>query len=101
MFSLLHPDGINGLVLDAELVAVDRSEGKVRLRAFQELSTRARGGVTSDQVRDPPALSSLPAIMHSVLHPASLTTSWTLLGDVGQPDFKRWAHAPPLLSCSQ
>ncbi|KAK9840432.1 hypothetical protein WJX74_009841 [Apatococcus lobatus] len=43
-------DGINGLVLDAELVAVDRSYGKVRLRAFQELSTRARGGVTTDQV---------------------------------------------------
>ncbi|KAK9865080.1 hypothetical protein WJX84_011403 [Apatococcus fuscideae] len=43
-------DGINGLVLDAELVAVDRSDGKLRLRAFQELSTRARGGVTTDQV---------------------------------------------------
>ena len=46
----LTADGINGLVLDAELVAVDRSNGKVRLRAFQELSTRARGGVTADQV---------------------------------------------------
>lgn len=46
-------DGINGLVLDAELVAVDRSDGKVRLRAFQELSTRARGGVTTDQVLIP------------------------------------------------
>ena len=46
----LTADGINGLVLDAELVAVDRSDGKVRLRAFQELSTRARGGVTADQV---------------------------------------------------
>ena len=46
-------DGINGLVLDAELVAVDRSDGKLRLRAFQELSTRARGGVTTDQVGPP------------------------------------------------
>lgn len=46
-------DGINGLVLDAELVAVDRSDGNVRLRAFQELSTRARGGVTTDQVPPP------------------------------------------------
>ncbi len=41
------------MVLDAELVAVDRGgvDGSVRLRAFQELSTRARGDITSDQVR--------------------------------------------------
>ncbi|KAK9829240.1 hypothetical protein WJX72_004715 [[Myrmecia] bisecta] len=38
-----------GLVLDAELVAVDRANGN-RLRAFQELSTRARGEVTTHQV---------------------------------------------------
>ncbi len=41
------------MVLDAELVAVDRGgvDGSVRLRAFQELSTRARGDITSDQVQ--------------------------------------------------
>ena len=34
--------GAKELVMDAELVAVDRSDQN-RLRAFQELSTRARG----------------------------------------------------------
>ena len=47
---MMDAEGINGLVLDAELVAVDRSDGTLRLKAFQELSTRARGGVTADQV---------------------------------------------------
>lgn len=41
--------GAKALVMDAELVAVDRTNGN-RLRAFQELSTRARGQVTSHEV---------------------------------------------------
>ena len=36
-------------MLDAELVAVDRADGN-RLKAFQELSTRARGEITAHQV---------------------------------------------------
>ena len=31
------------------MVAVDRKDGN-RLKAFQELSTRARGAITTDQV---------------------------------------------------
>ena len=38
------------LVLDAELVAVDRDNNN-RLKAFQELSTRARGAITTAEVR--------------------------------------------------
>ena len=41
--------GAKALVMDAELVAVDRANDN-RLRAFQELSTRARGQVTSHEV---------------------------------------------------
>lgn len=35
--------------MDTELVAVDRAQGN-RLKAFQELSTRARGQITSHEV---------------------------------------------------
>ncbi|KAK9793179.1 hypothetical protein WJX73_007861 [Symbiochloris irregularis] len=41
--------GAKTLVMDAELVAVDRANDN-RLRAFQELSTRARGQVTTHEV---------------------------------------------------
>lgn len=41
--------GAKELVMDAELVAVDRSDGD-RLRAFQELATRARGHTELHQV---------------------------------------------------
>ncbi len=41
--------GCTSCVIDAEVVAVDRSRGNT-LRAFQELSTRARGEVTLSQV---------------------------------------------------
>ncbi|DBB01067.1 hypothetical protein WJX77_004280 [Trebouxia sp. C0004] len=41
--------GSTSLVLDAELVAIDRADGN-RLKAFQELSTRARGQVAAHQV---------------------------------------------------
>ena len=40
--------GSTSLVLDAELVAIDRADGN-RLKAFQELSTRARGQVAAHQ----------------------------------------------------
>lgn len=45
--------GPRSLVIDAELVGVDRDEeGRVlRLRAFQDLSTRARGAISEAQVR--------------------------------------------------
>lgn len=42
--------GSSSLVLDAELVAVDRAAG-CRLLAFQELAGRARGEVQEHQVR--------------------------------------------------
>ncbi len=42
------------LVLDAELVAVDR-ENNNRLKAFQELSTRARGAITAAEARTSPS----------------------------------------------
>ena len=45
----LHAGGSTSLVLDAELVAIDRADGN-RLKAFQELSTRARGEVAAHQV---------------------------------------------------
>ncbi|KAL0029207.1 hypothetical protein WJX79_003015 [Trebouxia sp. C0005] len=41
--------GSTSLVLDAELVAIDRADGN-RLKAFQELSTRARGQIAAHQV---------------------------------------------------
>lgn len=41
--------GATSLVLDAELVAIDRADGN-RLKAFQELSTRARGEIAAHQV---------------------------------------------------
>ena len=41
--------GSQSVVLDAELVAVDRANGN-KLRAFQELATRARSEVTEQQV---------------------------------------------------
>ncbi|KAA6428449.1 MAG: DNA ligase [Trebouxia sp. A1-2] len=40
--------GSTSLVLDAELVAIDRADGN-RLKAFQELSTRARGQIAAHQ----------------------------------------------------
>jgi len=42
--------GAETLIIDAEIVAVDRQDGN-RLRAFQELSTRARGDVNSADVK--------------------------------------------------
>ena len=44
--------GARELVMDTELVAVDRAEGN-RLKAFQELSTRARGQTEMHQVPFP------------------------------------------------
>ena len=44
----LPPGGSTSLVLDAELVAIDRADGN-RLKAFQELSTRARGQIAAHQ----------------------------------------------------
>ena len=44
-----HAGGCSSFVMDAELVAVDRVDGN-RLKAFQELSTRARGAITAEQV---------------------------------------------------
>jgi len=41
------------MVLDAELVAVDRNDGN-KLRSFQEMSTRARGQTEIHQVPPPP-----------------------------------------------
>lgn len=41
--------GSTSLVIDAELVAVERGDNN-RLKAFQELSTRARGEVAAHQV---------------------------------------------------
>ena len=49
MLAMLCAGGSTSLVLDAELVAVDRADGN-RLKAFQELSTRARGEVAAHQV---------------------------------------------------
>lgn len=46
---LCVPGGATSLVLDAELVAIDRADGN-RLKAFQELSTRARGEIAAHQV---------------------------------------------------
>ena len=37
-------------MLDTELVAVDRNSGN-HLRSFQELATRARGAITTQQAR--------------------------------------------------
>jgi hypothetical protein len=50
--------GARELVLDAELVAVDRANGN-RLRSFQELSTRARSDITAQQV--PPGVRACTA----------------------------------------
>eukprot|EP00191_Tetraselmis_sp_GSL018_P013531 CAMPEP_0177586320 /NCGR_PEP_ID=MMETSP0419_2-20121207/5006_1 /TAXON_ID=582737 /ORGANISM="Tetraselmis sp., Strain GSL018" /LENGTH=1454 /DNA_ID=CAMNT_0019076197 /DNA_START=342 /DNA_END=4706 /DNA_ORIENTATION=+ len=41
--------GATSFIVDAELVAIDRANGN-RLKAFQELSTRARGAVTSAEI---------------------------------------------------
>ena len=49
MLSCVLAGGASTMVMDAELVAVDRTDGN-RLRAFQELSTRARGQITSHEV---------------------------------------------------
>lgn len=46
--AVTHAGGCTSFVLDTELVAVDRADGN-RLKAFQELSTRARGAITVDQ----------------------------------------------------
>ncbi len=40
------------MVLDAELVAVDREKAN-ELKSFQELSTRARGAITALEVPHP------------------------------------------------
>lgn len=45
---LCSPGGCREVVLDAELVAIDRDKNE--LRSFQELSTRARGAVSSHEV---------------------------------------------------
>lgn len=44
------PGGCQEVILDAELVAVDREKSN-ELKSFQELSTRARGAVTMHEVR--------------------------------------------------
>ena len=51
------------MVLDAELVAVDRADNN-RLKAFQELSTRARGEIAAHQV-----------ILHACASPSCAATS--------------------------
>ncbi len=38
------------MVLDAELVAIDRDKAN-ELKSFQELSTRARGAIAASEVR--------------------------------------------------
>lgn len=38
------------MVLDAELVAIDREKSN-ELKSFQELSTRARGAIAASEVR--------------------------------------------------
>ncbi len=48
-------------MLDAELVAVDR-ENNNRLKAFQELSTRARGAVTTAEVQYQPWAQSSASV---------------------------------------
>ena len=48
----LYAGGSTSLVLDAELVAIDRADGN-RLKAFQELSTRARGEIAAHQASQP------------------------------------------------
>ncbi len=57
--------GAGSLVVDAEVVAVDRGAapgpaGGTVLKAFQELSTRARGDITNAQVLRKPVHTSLP-----------------------------------------
>ena len=42
------------MVLDAEVVAVDREKGNA-LRSFQDLSTRPRGPVALPEAGSPPA----------------------------------------------
>lgn len=39
------------MVLDAELVAIDRDKAN-ELKSFQELSTRARGAIAASEVRN-------------------------------------------------
>ena len=53
------------LVLDAELVAVDR-ENNNRLKAFQELSTRARGAITAAEVSLEPSALCAPIAMGTI-----------------------------------
>ena len=68
MLSCVLSGGSSTLVMDAELVAVDRANGN-RLRAFQELSTRARGQITSHEVFNcvaTPALA-IPAILQFMI----------------------------------
>ncbi len=56
--------GSTSLVLDAELVAIDRADGN-RLKAFQELSTRARGQIAAHQasLHCPAAVSLNSAVL--------------------------------------
>ena len=42
--------GCKEVVLDAELVAIDRGKAN-ELKSFQELSTRARGAIAASEVR--------------------------------------------------
>ena len=44
--------GCQEVVLDAELVAIDREKAN-ELKSFQELSTRARGAITALEVPHP------------------------------------------------
>ena len=44
--------GCKEVVLDAELVAIDRDKAN-ELKSFQELSTRARGAIAASEVLSP------------------------------------------------
>ena len=61
-------------MLDAELVAVDRADGN-KLKAFQELSTRARGAITVDQVALAPSVQPVGAARICALLERSRVTS--------------------------
>ena len=73
--------GARELVADAELVAVDRSGGSNRLRAFQELATRARGQTELHQV------CPLPPVLDIKLVPTSLMVAMiaSLFNRIGAP----------------
>lgn len=67
--------GGGGLVVDAEIVGIDRSTGK--LKAFQDLSSRARGAVTEAEVA-----VDVCVMIFDLLHVGDLDDDST--GDVGE-----------------